>query len=537
VNWRDELQQHFTIATGSKSNTSVKTKSFLEATAVPGHFPLIIYLSSYNGMSYENIPLFENLASHGFIVLSISSIGRYPGNMTTRFPDVLEQVKDAEFACHLITKQNKDADTSKIAVIGYSYGGIAAALLAMKNRSVQAILSLDGSELHHYGMDKGEDNDFNELRRAPDWSPLTLHCSYAYMESDHRSEDGPADSSYHLGVRTAGTKYYARFFGSAHEDFSCVSALGTGDDYVYELVNRLALNYFDQTLKDQGTPFDNGVSHLLMDKKISLSESSMIRRLGRINLKGEIVDAEANVPVPYASIGIPSGNCGTVSANDGKFSLSVDDTLATGIVRISSLGYKPRTYTVSELRAILSGQSVVKLNEMPNQLAEVRIKTAKPRTRITGNTSQSKFFNVGFPLRDLGSEVGIKISLGGKKVLLRSFNFNISNTRMDSCAFRLNIYALKNEMPGDNLLKQNIITRIGNRTGSYTIDLTRYRILLNGPIFVSLEWIDGKTAADHGAVFFSAGLLSSSYHRKTTEADWVKFKGLGAAFNLKVEEE
>jgi len=39
-----------------------------------------------------------------------------------------------------------------------------------------------------------------------------------------------------------------------------------------------------------------------------------------------------------------------------------------------------------------------------------------------------------------------------------------------------------------------------------------------------------------GKVFFSAGLLSSSYHRKTTEADWVKFKGLGAAFSLTVIE-
>jgi len=36
---------------------------------------------------------------------------------------------------------------------------------------------------------------------------------------------------------------------------------------------------------------------------------------------------------------------------------------------------------------------------------------------------------------------------------------------------------------------------------------------------------------------FSVGLLSSSYHPKTTEQDWVKFKGLGAAFNLKVVEE
>jgi hypothetical protein len=142
----DELMKHFTIA-GGGTDMHIKTKSYKDARAIDGSFPLIIYMSSYNGMSYENVPLFENLASHGYIVVSISSIGRYPGNMTTKYPDALEQVKDAEFALRLLRTQN--IDTSNIGVIGYSYGGVAAALSAMKDKSIKAVLSLDGSAMHY----------------------------------------------------------------------------------------------------------------------------------------------------------------------------------------------------------------------------------------------------------------------------------------------------------------------------------------------------------------------------------------------------
>ena len=532
----DELLQHFTVGTDGHQ-TNITTKSFPGVTPAPGHFPVIIYFSSYNGMSYENVPLFENLASHGYIVLSISSIGRYPGNMTLQYLDVIEQVKDAEFALRLTGERDKNTDTTKLGIIGYSYGGVAAALLAMENKQVKAVLSLDGSEVHYYGRDKSEDNDFDRLRRNSHWTPPSFRCAYAYLESDHKSDDGPVDSIYSFPKEAAKKRYYARVLEATHEDFSCVSGLGAGENQIYQSVNQLALDYFEQYLRNSVGSFDAVLGVLSAGKRISLSTQGLTRASGRIILSGEIVDGTTGEPIPYVSIGIPLGNCGTVSSTRGTFRLDVADTLALGVVRISSLGYQPKTFTATELRADLLNKPVIALQRQVNQLGEISVKAGRLRTKVIGNTSQSKFFNVGFPLRDLGSEVGIKVSLGRKKVFIRSFNFNISNMRMDSCTFRLNIYNIQNGKPGDNLLRQNIITRISNKPGAYSIDLRPYHILLNGSVFVSLEWIDGKTTEGHGAVFFSAGLLSSGYHRKTTEADWVKFKGLGAAFNLEVAEE
>ena len=74
---------------------------------------MIIYLCSFNGMSFENIHLLENLASHGYIVASITSVGRYPGNMSTDPADLWGQVKDGLFAIDQL-KRKPGVDPNKI---------------------------------------------------------------------------------------------------------------------------------------------------------------------------------------------------------------------------------------------------------------------------------------------------------------------------------------------------------------------------------------------------------------------------------------
>ena len=532
-----ELMQHFTVDDTSIAANSIKTTSHLDAKEIKGHFPMIIYMCSFNGMSYENVPLFENLASHGYIVVSISSIGLYPGNMTTRYSDLLEQVKDADFAIKYM--RDKNIDYSKIGVIGYSYGGLAANILAMQNGSIRALLSLDGSEMHYYGGEKEEDTDFNALRQGNYVKPASLICPYSYIESDHKLDDGKPDSIYRLLNKPNIKNSYIRLLNTSHEDFSDLSNLGSVKNTPYELVNQLSLDYFAQYLEDRKSVFDISVDAIILSKKATQSfikiQPSTIDTISRLFLKGKIISAESGAPIPYVSMGIPAGNCGTVSNESGIFALNVERSLINNIIRISSLGYQSKSFTVKEFSLLLSHNSVIKLIKQNEQLSEVIIKAKKPRIKTVGNTSQSKFFSVGFPLKFLGSEVGVAVSLGKKNVLLRSFNFNISQTRLDSCTFRLNIYSLKDGVPSENLLSQNILIAIGNKPGNYKIDLTPDRLVMKDKIFVSLEWISGKTTAKQGAVFFSAGLLSSSYHRKTTEASWEQFKGLGAGFNLQVE--
>ncbi|HVV54568.1 MAG TPA: hypothetical protein VHC47_04560, partial [Mucilaginibacter sp.] len=77
----DSLPEQFAKAfcAGFKCSTprqllSYKTASYKDAKPASGKFPLIVYMTSYNGMGYENYKLLEEMAKRGYIVVSISSI-------------------------------------------------------------------------------------------------------------------------------------------------------------------------------------------------------------------------------------------------------------------------------------------------------------------------------------------------------------------------------------------------------------------------------------------------------------------------------
>ena len=82
-------------------------------------------MTAFNGMSYENFSLFEALAKKGFIVVSISSIGRFPGDMTMKKADLMEQVNDAVAALMAEAKLGvaKDKKNAVLLTLGTGVGG------------------------------------------------------------------------------------------------------------------------------------------------------------------------------------------------------------------------------------------------------------------------------------------------------------------------------------------------------------------------------------------------------------------------------
>jgi pimeloyl-ACP methyl ester carboxylesterase len=158
------------------------THSFRAAAPALGKFPLVVYLASYNGMGYENIPLFETLANQGVVVVSVSSVGRYPGDMTMKQEDLLEQVQDAAYAVRLLAT-DPHVDASKIGIVGYSWGGLAGALLANRLPATACLVSLDGSEFHHYGTAKEDDDDFDGIKNSREFAALQLATPYLRLQS------------------------------------------------------------------------------------------------------------------------------------------------------------------------------------------------------------------------------------------------------------------------------------------------------------------------------------------------------------------
>jgi len=230
------------------------TATFDQAKPAAGKFPLIIYLASFGSMGYENYLLLESLAAQGYIVACVNSIGRYPGDMTMKNGDLVQQVMDAEKILNRM-KQDDRVDTSRIGVLGYSWGGFAGALLAMQRKDIRTIVSLDGSEVHHYGYCRTEDRDFDYTVNTPDFKNAALSVTYLRLESNPEPGRTKKDSAYHFLGKVSGRKRVVKIDSAGHQDFSClpwvVRASGKCPlPKVHSSISALTISHFDQHLKN-----------------------------------------------------------------------------------------------------------------------------------------------------------------------------------------------------------------------------------------------------------------------------------------------
>ena len=231
-----------------------KTESFKDAAPVENKFPLVIYLCAYNGMSFENFTLFEALTRKGFIVVSISSIGRYPGDMTMKKEDLLQQVDDAVASLDVL-KRSSNIDFSKIAIIGYSWGGLAGSILANRIPHAACLVSLDGSEFHHYGEAKDENADFNDTRNSQEFTNMSLSIPYLRLESSPLSDTAREDSVYNFSEKLTNEKVIFKIDSTQHEDFSCLPIVvresgNCKSNQYFNTISKLTISFLEEHLKN-----------------------------------------------------------------------------------------------------------------------------------------------------------------------------------------------------------------------------------------------------------------------------------------------
>jgi dienelactone hydrolase len=115
-----------------------------DAVASPGKFPVVIYAPGSSASAHDNADLCEYLASQGYIVLASASIGASTRGMTIDLEGAEAQAGDITFLAGYAATLAQ-ADSSKIAVIGYSFGGLANVLAAAHDDRIGALVALDGS--------------------------------------------------------------------------------------------------------------------------------------------------------------------------------------------------------------------------------------------------------------------------------------------------------------------------------------------------------------------------------------------------------
>ena len=512
-----------------KNLVRVSTGSYVNAKPIEEQFPLVVYLAGFNGMSYENYPLFESLAKKGFLVASVSSIGRFPGNMTMELEDIFEQIKDAEFIIDYLAKIN--IASRDIGLIGYSWGGLAAAIMAMNEPDkIKAIVSLDGSEQFTY-LDEEENEKLNRIREADFFKPETIKASFLYLDSDISEWENLPDSVFNITDKLLGDKIYLKINNSTHEDFSSLSIISGAyqGESKYYVIQKLTINYLMEKLKGQNIFFKNIPNERVTtvfkaDKQIRSAPTD-----DRNKLRGVIRDRKSNLPLPYVNIGILNKDVGTTTNSKGEFELPLLESNSNDTLRISMVGYEPVLIHLNDVFEMQKLFLNIRLRERTGELKEVVVTDRKLTTKILGNKTDSKFFGGKFASGDLGSEIVIRIRIKDTPTYLDTFSFNISYNEGDTATFRVNVYETEGGLPGKNVLTDNIILKINGETGKINIDLSKYNTTVTDDFFIGLEWVAGKS--NSGIVFSSGFANKGTYYRKASQGRWKKYP-MGVGFNV-----
>jgi dienelactone hydrolase len=277
----EQLLNWFPYPVNSSHNQSIlnnSTRAFQESNIAKGTFPVIVYAPSYEASSIENFILCEYLASHGYIVIASPSLGaemKYLLGGTHK--DMEAQARDIEFLIQEVLKI-KQADTNKIATMGFSFGGLSNVLAQLRDDRIKAVVSLDGSIRYNFKV--LQQSPFYDIKKVdvPFIHMAQKEIPEAVLKADNIDPKLNTDFAFYDSL-VHSDAYKLKFHDLTHANFSSFGILfrprdkrqDKSDDKIiasYKLVSKYTLHFLDAYLKNdstslqflQNTPEQNGIA-------------------------------------------------------------------------------------------------------------------------------------------------------------------------------------------------------------------------------------------------------------------------------------
>ena len=211
------------------------------------------------------------------------------------------------------------------------------------------------------------------------------------------------------------------------------------------------------------------------------------------------------------------------------------------------IGYKAQTFSIEELS---NKENVIKLKQKFVQIEEVIVKPSNNFKKVgTISRSLQGVCGWGGNRRGKGHEIGLKIDLGTSFVKLQDLHIRVHQQAFDSSLFRLHIRDIKNDLPHEELLNNNILITITRSSGWVDIDLSKYNLVFKGEIALTLEWLKvlalnenklkrvNKSNQKTANVLFSVKKKQRCIYTKWgAEAKWIKSDTQSPSIYLTVQE-
>lgn len=237
---------------------------------------------------------------------------------------------------------------------------------------------------------------------------------------------------------------------------------------------------------------------------------------GQTSVAGQIIDADSELPLPYVNVGLVDLNLGTISDEQGFFEFDVPSGVdGSARLRFSMIGFQTQEYSLNDYldQDVFS----VSMSEETTALDEVVVSSQRTKfeTKILGNKTRSQMIYAAFTTNRLGNEMGFVVRQRKRPMILKKFNISIVQNDFFPLRFRLNFYNLKNGLPNETLLKENIIIETDIDSGIVTKDLNPYEIVIDEDFFVAIEWIEDLGP---GNLFFSGGFFWIPFDRPRSQS-------------------
>lgn len=242
-------------------------------------------------------------------------------------------------------------------------------------------------------------------------------------------------------------------------------------------------------------------------------------------VQGTVKDQENN-PIPYCSIGIKDSRTGSLTNEKGQYKLVMPDSLKNNTIIFSALGYIEKTVSLAEIQK----NSNVVLSEKVSMLKEVSISSTKLKEKIIGQESRpfltfSRMFDQNTPTIEQGNSFQLFA-----ETRLNSYHFYIMpSSRYKQITLKLNIYKLKNNVPEESLLAENVLFKT-TTTGWQNIDLSPYALHFKDldKIAITLQLVDQQPLPDTDFVFGLSAKKSISKNllfRYQSQSNWERSEG------------
>jgi dienelactone hydrolase len=147
-------------------------------------FPLVMLV---HGFAADHAYLAENLAANGFVVMHVPVKGTAKYELDYRDKGLESQVLDYEFGLKILKKEFPII-TEEIAVTGFSFGGQSAMALAIRNRDVRAVVSLDGGIGSDFGAQLLQSQRFYDVKKIKQpvlhlYNPRDTYTDLSWLKS------------------------------------------------------------------------------------------------------------------------------------------------------------------------------------------------------------------------------------------------------------------------------------------------------------------------------------------------------------------